>query len=53
VLRIPSFEELEGAEGIRGGLLNQRFIQSSLEPSALSFYRLDHSMLCNVLVGDL
>ena len=33
--------------------LNQRFNQSSPEPYVSSFCLLDHSMLCNVLVGDL
>jgi hypothetical protein len=33
--------------------LNKRFNQSSLEPFVPSFFMLDHSMLCNVLVGDL
>jgi hypothetical protein len=33
--------------------LNQRFSQSSLEPSVLSFGMLDHLILCNMLVGDL
>jgi hypothetical protein len=39
--------------GVRNGLTKPGFSQSSLKPFVLSFYALDHSMLCNMLVGDL
>jgi hypothetical protein len=39
--------------GARNGLANQGFSQSSLKPFVPSFCALDHSMLCNVLGGDL
>ena len=37
MLHKPSVEEEEGAEGIRGGWLNQRFNQFTLELFVLSF----------------
>jgi hypothetical protein len=43
-------KELRGSEVV---WLNQKFSQPSLEPFVLSFYMMDHSGLCNMLVGDL